>query len=107
MYFDAILDVHALPLFNGTTGECLKWLEEHPDEWDEHCTAVIGCMPAVVSVPEYLEMFGGSNYQESHRLPTTDDVAVVDDGVQTIDGGTSRTGETPGTSTTGSTEPST
>lgn len=56
---DAIVDEFALLVFHGTTGEVLRWLNENKGSWDEHYSAVVGCIPAVVSIKEYFELFGG------------------------------------------------
>ena len=56
---DAIVDEFALLVFHGTTGECLQWLARNLGSWDEHYSAVVGCIPAVVTITEYRQMFGG------------------------------------------------
>jgi len=56
---DAIVDEFALLVFHGTTGECLQWLARNLGSWDEHYSVVVGCIPAVVTITEYRQMFGG------------------------------------------------
>jgi hypothetical protein len=56
---DAIVDDIALLVFHGTTEECLRWLMEHLNEWDEHFSVVCGSVPAVMGVLEYIRFFGG------------------------------------------------
>lgn len=56
LYFDAVLTDNVIPIFNGTTEETVKWLQEHPEHSDKR--VCVGKTMHIYLVPEYLEQFG-------------------------------------------------
>lgn len=56
-YFDAVLDDRMMPLVNGTQEEVLAWLEARP-QFESQIQVCIGKTMQLVTVQEYLEMFG-------------------------------------------------
>jgi hypothetical protein len=57
MYFDAVVDVMMMPVYNGTRAEVLEWLKTNEDVIDV-LDVCIGKTLEVVSASEYVNRFG-------------------------------------------------
>lgn len=53
MYFDAVLDEHMQPVFNGTPAAVGAWLKEN--SWAEHHDVCNGRTGRIMPVSEYIE----------------------------------------------------